>query len=208
MLTIVDTGVANIGSLTARLSYLDIPWKVAESAQDIERTQGLIIPGVGSFDSAMKALNARNLMSSIYRVAEEGSKPILGICLGMQLMMESSAEGSTPGLNLVGGRVERLATFEKLPHIGWNWTRLDVDDPLLGMKEGEVGKFYFSHSYCVRPQSSQDIVGTTSYGVSFPSVIRSKNIWGLQFHPECSHGMGSSIFVNLWKLASGDISGN
>lgn len=174
---------------------------VSAGSEQIMAADGLVVPGVGAFPEAMRRLTEGGLDRSIRNFAETG-RPLLGICLGMQLLFESSSEfESTTGLGLLSGTVERLDTDERLPHIGWNLVTFSRPDQLTeGL--GEAAAFYHVHSYAVRPASSDDVLGEGEYGRRFASIVRRDNVIGVQFHPEKSSRDGLKLLENFAALTS------
>lgn len=167
----------------------------------IQEADAIILPGVGAFRDAIT--NIKDLKQSIIENIDLG-KPILGICLGLQLMFtESTERGSYPGLDLFKGKIIRLPEAVKIPHIGWNSIRLiDVDNPLLeGIEDNSY--FYFVHSYYASGYDSKNIIAETEYGVTFPSIIGAKHVLATQFHPEKSGSNGLKILYNFIKLIKG-----
>ena len=199
MIVIIDYGVGNIRSLYNALKRLDYPVTVSEQIKDINSSSGIILPGVGAYSAAMDNLNKMNLVDCIKENVEKG-KPILGICLGMQLLYEKSYEdGETQGLGLLRGEIIRFDNRIKVPHMGWNKLVKGVDD--------EIGKdihrdeyVYFVHSYYLKAKNEDEVVFYTDYGVSVPAVIRKNNIVGMQFHPEKSGTTGIKLLSNFGEL--------
>jgi len=164
--------------------------------QDLNGYDGIVLPGVGNFRSG--ARNLHPLKSSIVRLIDDGV-PILGICLGMQLLFEESEESSGEGLSLLKGRVLRLPRDVKTPHMGWNNLRILADNDLLdGIYEEDY--FYFVHSYYVSPYEKNVVIAETTYGIQFASVIAEKNIFGTQFHPEKSGKPGRKVLLNFAEI--------
>jgi glutamine amidotransferase len=170
----------------------------------LDEAQGVILPGVGAFGDAMANLGARRLLAPVLRQAESG-KPLLGICLGMQLLFDESEEmGQHRGLGLLPGQVARFPEGElKVPHIGWNQLRTARQDPLVnGIEQGAYA--YFVHSYYVAPEEPSDILATTDYGTEFAAVVGRGAIWGAQFHPEKSQEVGLRLLENFVRLVGED----
>ncbi|MGM0843856.1 MAG: imidazole glycerol phosphate synthase subunit HisH [Bacillota bacterium] len=202
MIGIVDYGMGNLFSVGKALERLDVPYFISEDRSELEKADGLLLPGVGSFRDAMTLLARQELVDFIKEYAASG-KPLLGICLGMQLLYEESEEnGSTEGLGLLKGRVIRIPRGPeklKIPHMGWNKLRFLQDSPLLeGLNEDHV---YFVHSYYVSDADSQHVVAAADYGVEVPAVAGKENIFGMQFHPEKSSELGMKLLRNFTKLA-------
>ena len=189
MLVIVDYDTGNTQNVKKALDYLNIENQLSADSAVIEAADGLILPGVGAFKKAMLALEERNLVIPIQQAAAN-KKPILGICLGMQLLFESSLEfGETSGLGLIDGRVEAIpADFSvKVPHMGWDQNRVIQDDPIAARFAGESS--YFVHSFYANTRP-ENVLAVCDYGVALPSIVRNDNVIGMQFHPEKSGAVG------------------
>ena len=198
MITIIDYGMGNIGSIVNMLKKLGIKSQTTNSPSELLSAEKIILPGVGAFDNAMLKLNDLGFSEVIRQKAEEGT-PILGICLGMQLLGTYSEEGAIPGLNLIPAQIRKFQILGKLrvPHMGWN--RVHEQDKVL-YKELEENKFYFVHSYYFDADDEKDIAGTTDYGIRFTSSVRRKNVFGAQFHPEKSHKYGMQLLRNFCAI--------
>lgn len=204
MLAIVDYGMGNLGSIVHALRRIDVAATLTSSPDDIQQADRIILPGVGSFDRGMENLSKRNLIPVLEERVLEDHVPILGICLGMQLFCERSEEGTSQGLGWIESsarrfRFERNGSRLKVPHMGWNAVRTN-DKTLLSGINGQ-DRFYFVHSFHLDDVREENIIGTTSYGYEFPSVIRRGNIMGIQCHPERSHRSGIRILRNFMDLA-------
>ena len=201
---IVDYGMGNIGSVAKVLSRLNVTFCVSSSTKDLEAADRLILPGVGAFDKAMASLSRLKLDTCIRRQVLEFNKPLLGICLGMQLLSKTSIEGgNTEGLSLFDAAVLKLQGGEhfRLPHIGWNALKKEGCCSLTqGLSDGSF--MYFAHDYVVHCNNNKDVICTTDYGQNFPSIINHGNIFGVQFHPEKSQRAGSIIMTNFVLGAS------
>lgn len=162
----------------------------------ILRADGVILPGVGAFGACITNLESLGLKRVVWRVIEQGT-PLLGICVGMQLLFEESEEmGSWQGLGVLPGRVRRFPDTLRVPQIGWNQLHHRRTDPLLaGVPDGAYA--YFVHSYYCDAADPRDVVATTDYGIEYPSVVHRENVWGVQFHPEKSHRVGLRILRNF-----------
>lgn len=189
MILLVDYGMGNLRSVQKALEAVGAPAKVSCDPADIDRARLVVVPGVGAFDHAVRELKSRGLFDPIRKAAAAG-KPYLGLCLGMQLLFDRSAEGTEEGWGLLRGSVLRFPHFMKSPHMGWNRVRLATAamDRNYGI-EGD-GRFYFVHSYFVVPKDAADTFGTTDYGFDFTSAVRKGNIMATQFHPEKSQAQG------------------
>ncbi|PAL00148.1 imidazole glycerol phosphate synthase subunit HisH [Lentilactobacillus parakefiri] len=189
MITIIDYDTGNTRNVKNALDFLGVPNQLSADPNEILMADGLILPGVGAFKKAMDSLNERGLVPVIQQAADAGI-PILGICLGMQILFDTSYEfGESTGLGLIAGEVvpipEDLGV--KVPHMGWDQNRSRKVDPL---GDGFDEQFsYFVHSYYVKT-TSESIVSTVDYGVQIPSIVRKDNVIGFQFHPEKSGAVG------------------
>ena len=195
MLAIVDTGCANLASVGFAFDRLGAKYTITQNADEIYASERVLIPGVGAAPYAMNALRERELIP----VLQNLTQPVMGICLGMQLIFDSSVEnGGTPCLAMVDGEIESLSTGDlPSPHMGWNTLDNIADDPLLrGVQSGDYA--YFVHSYCA-PVSARTLASTT-YGQSFSAVVRQGNVYGCQFHPERSGAVGAKILENFLKV--------
>lgn len=194
--TIIDSGICNLASIARALERAGGEVSVATKAADIAQASRLVLPGVGSFPAGMKSLQARGLCEAITRFSAKG-KPVLGVCLGMQLMLDEGDEFElTQGLGLVPGRVRAMdAQGQSVPHMGFNAIKATRPDPLL---EGVDGRYlYFVHSYVCVPRVAADVLATTEYGETFCSVMRRENVWGVQAHPEKSQRAGQRLLRNF-----------
>ncbi len=203
LIGIIDYGMGNLRSVAKALEHLGASIYVGDSAQGLAKAQKIILPGVGHFGAAMKELRKRKLIDFIYQSIADG-KPFLGICLGLQLLFEQSEENkNVKGLGVWKGNVVRFRKGAvkglKIPHMGWNSVELKRKTGLMsGVKNGSY--FYFVHSYIAKPADSKLIVGTTHYGINFPSALASDNVTALQFHPEKSQSVGLKILKNFIEL--------
>ena len=195
---IIDYGVGNLKSVANAMAYLGLETRVTGDAGEVERADAVILPGVGAFPDAADRLRRTGLDRVVK--AQAGRKPILGICLGMQLLLEESDEvRPTPGLGLIPGRVERIPTQLKLPHIGWNSLTFPNPCPLFqGLEEGAW--VYFVHSYCAVPARPEQVAAPTGYGVPVTAAVCSGTVFGCQFHPEKSGETGLQILRNFGGL--------
>lgn len=203
MITILDYGVGNVQSLLNMYDYLGIDAEASKNPNNIAEAQRLIIPGVGAFDNGMRSLNDCGVISSLEYAVFERQIPLLGICLGMQLLARRSDEGRLPGLGWIAADVKRLEVYHdlglKIPHIGWSEI-VPNKTSLLLPTEQELEKFYFVHGYHMVCDEISDVLATVKYGDNLCCAINKKNIWGVQFHPEKSHRYGMrllSAFANL-----------
>ena len=195
---IVDYGVGNLRSVTNAMAYLGLESKVTGDAGALGRAGAIILPGVGAFPDAAEKLRGTGLDKTI--VAQAEKKPILGICLGMQLLFDLGEEvRSCKGLGLVGGRVKKIETVYKLPHIGWNSLTFPNPSPLFaGVGEGSY--VYFVHSFCAVAEDPGDVIAQTDYAVPVTAAVGKGNVYGCQFHPEKSGEVGLQILKNFGGL--------
>ena len=204
MITIVHYGLGNIRAFVNVYERLNIPVVVARTADDLQVATKIILPGVGAFDHAMDLLNGSGMRRTLVKLVLDDRLPILGVCVGMQIMAQSSDEGVLSGLGWIDGAVRKLpvsALISKtwLPHMGWNTIHPNMDSPLLVNLSSE-SRFYFLHSYYFHCNSKNDIVATTEYGIRFTSIVNIGNIYGVQFHPEKSHQWGIQLLRNFADL--------
>ena len=199
MIAIIDYGAGNLFSVANALSYLGEDYCITNQSEEICKAGGLILPGVGAFPYAMKQLDQTGLIQTIREQVQE--KPLLGICLGMQMLFQKSYEfEETDGLGLIPGTIEKIPdTGLKIPHMGWNQLRVqDAENPLLqGISQGDC--VYFVHSF-MACTSKENIAADCEYGVGIPALVSSKNVYGAQFHPEKSGETGLQILRNFASL--------
>jgi glutamine amidotransferase len=199
---ILDYGMGNRRSVQKALEHLGARAILTSDPQVLRSSGGLVIPGVGAFPKAMSTLAELGLVEPVRSLALQGI-PILGICLGMQLLFEASEElGPTPGLGLLPGNVTWLQGSERLPHIGWNEVRFERPSRLTaGLPKGGCA-FYHVHSLAPRPENAGDVVGSTEYGERFATIVEHENVAGVQFHPEKSSADGLRLLANYLRLCS------
>lgn len=202
MIGVVDYGIGNLASLTNMFDYLGFETKVVSELADIESCDKLVLPGVGAFDAATRAISLKlGLQETLTDMAMVREVPFLGVCLGMQLMMTSSAEGESNGFGWIPGRSEKILSngTTRVPHIGWHRVEKQRESPLL---VGHLAddEYYFVHSYGVTTDNDKYSIGTTEYGSTFDSVVQKDNLFGVQFHPEKSHKYGMKILSNFGEL--------
>ena len=204
MITIIDYGLGNIQAFSNIYRRLGIDALPASTPQDLQRADKIILPCVGAFDWGMSRLQSSGLREVLDEQVLGGNKPVLGVCVGMQMMANFSDEGSTPGLGWIDASVVKfdvnsLQKDVKLPHMGWNDVVpvscddlfLDIDNPL----------YYFLHSYHFKPVDQSVVLAKASYGFTFTAAVSSGNVYGTQFHPEKSHHWGVSLLKNFAEIA-------
>ncbi len=198
MIAVIDYGAGNLKSVTKALDHLGYANTIVSRPEELEAADGMILPGVGAFPMCMAALRKSGMDQAILQQA--GKKPLLGICLGMQMLLDSSTEmGGDQGLGLIPGTVEKIKTNLKLPHIGWNSLNIVNPDPLTaGLSDGDY--VYFVHSFCAKVKNSEDLVLTTDYGTTVTAMIARGNVFGCQFHPEKSGPVGMTILRHFGEL--------
>jgi len=201
MIVIVDYGMGNLAAVRNMLAKIGVPAAVSSDPLEIMQAQKLILPGVGAFDSAVTNLEQRGLRDVLNTMVLTRRTPVLGICLGMQLMTSSSEEGKLRGLGWIDAQTVRfqLEALEKrypVPHMGWNTVKQARPHPLFPDSDEEQ-RFYFVHSYYVRCVHSGDVLTKTMYGHEFVSGFQRDNIAGFQFHPEKSHKYGMRLLKNF-----------
>lgn len=201
MIGIIDYGASNIKSLQFAFDKLDLKTCVTSDEQTINACDALILPGVGAFNDAMKALDAHGLANLLKQEAAAG-KPILGICLGMQLLYDQSFEdGTWNGLGLLSGQIERIASTVKVPHMGWNTLTHHLDSPII-KSINEQSYVYFVHSYYVTQLKQTSLVSSCLYGDTVPAIVQQDNVIGMQFHPEKSGQTGLQLLKNFGEMIS------
>ena len=197
-IAVIDYGAGNLKSVTKALDHLGYANTIVSRPEELELADGMILPGVGAFPMCMAALRKNGMDQAILQQA--GKKPLLGICLGMQMLLDSSTEmGGDRGLGLIPGTVEKIETELKLPHIGWNSLNIVHENPLTaGLSDGDY--VYFVHSFCAKVKEPADLAMTTDYGATVTAMIARGNVFGCQFHPEKSGPVGMTILRNFGEL--------
>jgi glutamine amidotransferase len=195
-LAIIDYGVGNLRSVERAFAATGNPATVTDDASVLRQAKGLVLPGVGAFAACMKALSSRGFDALVSERVVSGT-PLLGICVGMQMLFEESEEfGNTAGLGLIPGRVRRLPQEKLVPQVGWNQIRKRNSHPILSQVEDEAF-VYFVHSYYCDAGDPTIVVGETDYGITYPSVIGRGDLCGVQFHPEKSQAVGLQMLANF-----------
>lgn len=198
MIAIVDYGAGNLRSIQRAIEAAGAETRITSDPDDVMRADRVVLPGVGNAAAAMTRLRASGLAEAVTTVADRG-KPVLGVCLGMQLLYQDQEEGPTTGLGLLSGDVRSLPRSVKVPQMGWNITTFRGDSPLSSLPSTY---YYFVHSYIVHPADPANIMAETEYGVRFPSIVGRDNVWGFQFHPEKSGEEGLRLIQHWvdWSL--------
>lgn len=207
MISIVDYGVGNLGSVKNMLKHLNIEAGVISTPEQVRNAKKLILPGVGSWDNGVAKLNESGLIGALEQRVISDKVPVLGICLGMQIILDSSEEGELPGLGWIPGKVKKfnftseqqVANKLRIPHMGWNITHNKQLTELTQNSNDET-RYYFVHSYHAEVASSKHALMTCNYGYEFTCAIHKDNIWGVQFHPEKSHKFGMALMKSFAEL--------
>jgi glutamine amidotransferase len=203
MITIIDYKTGNLGSIQNILKKIGQKSIVTSNPKDIEKAEKLILPGVGAFDTGMRNLSELNLIGVLNEKVISEKIPVLGICLGMQLLSINSDEGILPGLGWINAKTTGFDFIDsdvyKKPHMGWNFVHLEKESRLFS-EMYENARFYFVHSYYFKSLNPKDILCTTEYEIKFTSVVEKENILGVQFHPEKSHKFGMKLLKNFVEL--------
>lgn len=203
IISVIDVGIGNIGSVLNMLKVLGAKGRLISTAEQLDSAQKIILPGVGSFDEGMRMIDASGIRDALDHKVKIEKIPILGICLGMQLLCKGSEEGVLTGLSYLDSYCKHLAreatVSVSIPHMQWNEVNVAKR---LGLFEGleDYNKFYFTHSYGMVCSNESDILGKTGIGDGFVSAVCSDNIYGVQFHPEKSHKYGKILFKNFLGL--------
>lgn len=204
MITIIDYGLGNVLAFVNVYNRLNIPVAVAKSANDLVNATKLILPGVGSFDHAMQQLDQSGMRQPVEQLVLQNAMPVLGICVGMQMLAKCSDEGELPGLGWIDGKVMKfdlsiMPRDTNLPHMGWNDVKPVVDGGLFKGMEQDA-RFYFLHSFYFECYQQQNVLAVTDYGGQFSCAVSRDNVYGVQFHPEKSHHFGSQLLKNFAEV--------
>lgn len=201
-ITVVDYGVGNLASIANMIRKAGYRALISGQPEIVAASEKVILPGIGAFDHGIRSLQERNLVEALTEAVKRRGVPFLGICLGMQLLMGSSAEGTLAGLGWLAGRSQRFNPGSsgrlKVPHMGWNNVNpRDGRATLFQGFEHEAPRFYFVHSYFVQPEDPSTVLATSVYGHEFAAAVQSDNVLGVQFHPEKSHRFGLKLLENF-----------
>lgn len=193
--------MGNLGSVLNMLKYIGVPSQIVDDPVVLEKAEKILLPGVGSFDQAMKRIKESGFLEVLNHKALTEKTPILGICLGMQLLTNESEEGKLPGLGWIDAETIRFPKNSglKVPHMGWNLVYPSTDSPLT-KKLPKESRFYFVHSYYVKVANEENSILKADYGIKFDAAIQKENIYGAQFHPEKSHKFGMQLLKNFAEI--------
>lgn len=205
MIGILDYGLGNIRSFSNIYKTFDIPHKIITEKSQLKDVKKIILPGVGAFDDAMTRFNNSGLLNEVESMVLKDKIPILGICVGLQILGNSSEEGSLPGLGWIDAEVKiidstKISFDTKLPHMGWNSVQIINEDSPLFQNLQSGDRFYFLHSYYFDCNDHNNIIAISDYGEKFTCAANSNNIYGVQFHPEKSLDRGESLLINFAKI--------
>lgn len=201
MITIVDYGLGNIGAFANVYKRMNLPVRTARTADELASAERIILPGVGAFDHAMDLLNASGMRATLEDLVIEQKRPVVGVCVGMQMLAEGSDEGGRPGLGWIPGRVRHFSHAPSnaelpMPHMGWNDVKPVAGERLFAGLETDA-RFYFLHSFYFEATDPSNVAAHTSYGLEFACAVRRDHVHGVQFHPEKSHHFGSTLLKNF-----------
>lgn len=204
MITILDYGSGNLNAIKNVYERLNIPFEFAETKEQITKADHIILPGVGAFDDTISTLQKKGFIDVLNKKVFYDKVPILGICVGMQMLADSSEEGTLEGLGWIHGKVRKfdknlISGKPKIPHLGWNSIEITQNSPLFKNIDPAVG-FYFVHSYYYECADEANVICKTEYGKVFHSTVNQDNIFGVQFHPEKSHDNGIQLLKNFANL--------
>ena len=199
MNVIIDYKVGNLHNLKNALDFSAVENQLVSDADEVKNADRILLPGVGAFAPAMEHLRDSGMLEALQEKVKAGT-PLLGICVGAQLLMDESEEdGSHAGLGWIPGKVKRFQHELKIPQMGWNQVSQQQKDPLF-LEVADEMHFYFVHSYHLQPENSEHVLGLSNYGYDFASVVCKDNLWGVQFHPEKSQNAGLQLLKNFCTL--------
>jgi glutamine amidotransferase len=194
---IIDYGLGNLTSVYRAFNRIGVKTVVSNNPGDIKKADRIILPGVGHFKNGMEQIKNNFFQDNLNDFVKIKQKPIIGICLGMQLMTKHSEEGDIDGLGWINAETKKIESSKRIPHIGWNTLEFKNNSPLFKHNDEEA-QYYFVHTYCIKNKEPKDIIATTKYGEDeFVAVFQKENIFGTQFHPEKSHEQGLEILTNF-----------
>lgn len=201
MITIVDYGLGNVGAFANTYKRMDLPVRVARTADELAAAERIILPGVGAFDHAMNLLDGSGMRDTLEDLVVNKKRPVIGVCVGMQMLAEGSDEGERAGLGWISGRVRHFSRAPSnaelpMPHMGWNDVKPAAEERLFRGLETDA-RFYFLHSFYFEAADVADVAAHTSYGLEFACAVRRDHVHGVQFHPEKSHHFGSTLLKNF-----------
>lgn len=202
MIRVIDYGLGNISAFLNMYKRLNIEAAVARTPEELRQADKLILPGVGAFDHAMELLDASGMRATLDELVTQRHVPVLGICVGMQILARGSDEGRAAGLGWIDGHVKGFKSLGQdllLPHMGWNDVQ-PVGDARLFTGLEEDCRFYFLHSFYFHCEQPQDVAAVSRYGIDFSCAVHAGNIYGVQFHPEKSHHFGAQLLKNFAEL--------
>lgn len=204
MISVIDYGLGNIAAFLNVYKRLNIPARAVRTAEELRTAERIVLPGVGAFDYAMELLDASGMRPTLEALVIEKQVPVVGVCVGMQILTSGSDEGSRAGLGWIPGRTRSFAGRNEsaglpLPHMGWNDVTPGSGRALFRDLD-EQPRFYFLHSFFVEPEDAADCAATASYGFDFACAVQRGNVWGVQFHPEKSHHFGAAVLKSFASL--------
>lgn len=204
MIGIINYGLGNIKAFANVYKHLNMSHAVVDTVSELKQADKLVLPGVGAFDYAMQRLNDSGMRETLDAVVLEKNVPVIGVCVGMQMLAKSSEEGELPGLGWIAGEVKKfdrkiLGNDKPMPHMGWNTLKLKKGDAVLG-NLGNEPRFYFLHSYYFVCDNSDHSIAVSEYGEQFSSAVHYENVYGIQCHPEKSHKNGVQLLKNFGEL--------